>query len=86
MKLIFASGLEEKILKNKKVYWRLEGGYIMTQEKLNKNFKNLNTIISRKFDIRSYIPQLRIKLLNALSFALNEFTIKNFPKNIDSYN
>ena len=82
MKLIFASGLEEKFLKNKKVYWRLEGGYIMTLKKnLTKILKNLEyDYLEKKFDIRSYIPQLRIKLLNALSFALNEFHNKEFSK------
>ena len=82
MKLIFASGLEEKFLKKQESLLALGGWlYYDSQEKLNKNFKNLEyDYLEKKFDIRSYIPQLRIKLLNALSFALNEFHNKEFSK------
>ena len=74
--------LRRKILKKTRKFigaWRWL--YYDSQEKLNKNFKNLEyDYLEKKFDIRSYTPQLRIKLLNALSFALNEFHSKEFSK------
>ena len=82
MKLIFASGLEEKFLKEQESLLALGGWlYYDSQKKLEKNFKNLEyDYLDKKFNIRTYIPELRTKLLNNLSLSLNQLHHKKLTK------